>query len=359
MLGQLVQDVRGRGDGVGPEEEGQPTAVGSGDEPPGGGGVAGDVDVLARFELGRLDLVGGLEQLGGLAEVEAGLEGAEVGFQHQRLARVLLADPGEGRLDGAGVEPADQAEGEEVLGALGVPRLNPGLLGHLGGDRGHRDLVDGVGGQRAVGQRVGLVAGLGQVALLEGVDVDDDGGALGQRVDVGLEGSRVHGHQHVGRVARGRDVVVGDVDLKGRHPGQGAGRGPDLGRKVGKGGQVVPQQGRGGGEAVTGQLHAVAGVAGEPDDDAVEQVRGFRFGRGVGHRAPLRTDVAALSRRTRTRRCSISSVFARINTQAPDSVPELSLPPGPACDDARSGPGRPPRAAGIDRPQATVTDGSR
>jgi hypothetical protein len=37
-----------------------------------------------------------------------------------------------------------------------------------------------------------------------------------------------------GRVAGGEDVVVGDVDLEGRDPGQGAGRGPDLGREVGK-----------------------------------------------------------------------------------------------------------------------------
>ena len=210
------------------------------------------------------------------------------------LPAYFSLDPADGRLDGAGVEPADQAEGEEVLGALGVPGLDPGLLGHLGGDRGHRDLVDGVGGQRSVGQRTGLVAGLGQVPLLEGVDVDDDGGPLGQRIEIGLEGGGVHGHQHVGGVARGGDVVVGDVDLERRHPGQGPGRGPDLGREVGEGGQVVPEQGRGGGEAVAGQLHAVAGVAGEPDDDAVEQLGGLRVGRGVGHHAPLRADRAAL-----------------------------------------------------------------
>ena len=75
------------------------------------------------------------------------------------------------------------------------------------------------------------------------------------------------------------DVVVGDVDLEGRHPGQRAGRGPDLGREVGEGGQVVAEQGRRGGEAVAGELHAVARVAGEPDDDAVEQVGGLRVGR--------------------------------------------------------------------------------
>ena len=53
-------------------------------------------------------------------------------------------------------------------------------------------------------------------------------------------------------------------------PGQGALGGADLGREVGQRRQVVAE-GRGlGGEPVTGQLHAVAGVTGEPDDDAVE-----------------------------------------------------------------------------------------
>ncbi len=181
-----------------------------------------------------------------------------------------LGDPLDGRLDGAGVHPADEAEGEEVLGALGVTRLDPGLLADLLGDGGHGDLVDRVGGQRAVGQRVGLVAGLGQVPLLEGVAVDDQDGPLGHQVDVGLEGGRVHGHEHVGRVARGEDVVVRDVDLEGRHPVDRAGRGPDLGREVREGGQVVAQQGAAGREAVAGQLHAVAGVPGEAHDDLVQ-----------------------------------------------------------------------------------------
>ena len=34
--------------------------------------------------------------------------------------------------------------------------------------------------------------------------------------------------------------MVGDVDLEGRHAGQGAGRGPDLGREVGKVARSLP-----------------------------------------------------------------------------------------------------------------------
>ena len=53
-------------------------------------------------------------------------------------------------------------------------------------------------------------------------------------------------------------------------PGQRALRGPDLGGEVGQRRQVVAERGGLLGEPVPGQLHAVAGVAGEPDDDAVE-----------------------------------------------------------------------------------------
>ena len=134
-------------------------------------------------------------------------------------------------------------------------------------------LVDGVGVERPVGQRVGGVARLGQVALLEGVAVDDEHGPLGHQVDVGLERGGVHGHEHVGRVTRGEDVVVRDVDLEGGHPVDGAGRGPDLGREVGERGEVVAQEGAARGETVPRELHPVTGVAGEAHDDLVQLLR--------------------------------------------------------------------------------------
>ena len=76
-------------------------------------------------------------------------------------------------------------------------------------------------------------------------------------------------------------------DLEGRDAGQGAGRGADLGREVRQRGQVVAEQRAGAGEAVAGELHAVAGVAGEADDDPVELLRRAMRSRGVGHVDPL------------------------------------------------------------------------
>ena len=153
---ELVQDVRGRGDRVAAQEEREPGQAGRRDEAPGQGRVPGDLDVLAGLEAGRPHLVVGLEQLGRLAEVEAGPEGPRVGLGHLGLRAEALGDPFEGGLDRAGVEPADQPQGEEVLGALGVTGLDPGLLADLLGDGGHGDLVDGVGrrgSRRSAGSR--------------------------------------------------------------------------------------------------------------------------------------------------------------------------------------------------------------
>ena len=124
--------------------------------------------------------------------------------------------------------------------------------------------------QRAVLERVGRVADLRQVPRGELVGVDDQQAAAGQVGDVGLERGRVHHDQDVGGVARRHDVVVGEVQLEGADAGQGARRRADLGGEVGQRRQVVAEARRLAGEPVARQLHAVAGVAGEPDDDAVE-----------------------------------------------------------------------------------------
>ena len=119
-------------------------------------------------------------------------------------------------------------------------------------------------------QRVRGVAGLGEVAVVEVVGVHDDRRALGQVGEVRLERRGVHRDQHVGGVARGQDVVVGEVHLERRHAGQGALRRADLGGEVRQRHQVVAERGRLLGEPVSGQLHPVARVAGEPDDDPVD-----------------------------------------------------------------------------------------
>ena len=71
VLAQLVEDVGGRGDRVGAQEDRQPGLHARGDQAVGQRQVAGDVAVGAGGHRGRLDLVGDHERLGGLAEVPA------------------------------------------------------------------------------------------------------------------------------------------------------------------------------------------------------------------------------------------------------------------------------------------------
>ena len=117
------------------------------------------------------------------------------------------------------------------------------------------------------------VAGLLEVALVEGVLVDDQRAAGLEPAEIGAQRRRVHRHQHVGLIARRRDRVVRDVDLEARHAVHRAGRGTDLGGELGQCRQVVAVGRADGGEAVAGQLHAVTGVTGEAHDDPVEDRR--------------------------------------------------------------------------------------
>jgi hypothetical protein len=214
-----------------------------------------------------------VEQLGGLPEVEPGEEGGPVRPLHEGVLGEAFLDPLEGRLGRAGVEPRDEAEGEEVLRPVGVARLHTKRRDRLLGEARHRHLDQAVAGQAVVVERVGGVAGLGQVPFVERVDVDDQRAAPPELVEFGPQGGRVHGHQHVRRVTRCGDVVVGNGDLERRHAGDGARRRPDLGRELGQRRQVIAEKCAHGGEPIAGELHAVAGVAGEAQHHPVQFLR--------------------------------------------------------------------------------------
>ena len=211
-----------------------------------------------------------VEQLGGLTEVIPSLERGDVGVSNQLLVRELRVDPLEDRLHGPGVHPGDEPEREQVLGPLRVTRLHPEVLTRQLGEGGHRHRVHLVFREAVVLEGVGGIADLVEVSGRERVGVRNDRRTGGQIADVGHQGRRVHHHEQVGHVARGEDVEVGDVDLEARHTGDRACRSPDLGRVVGQGGQVVAKGGADVGEAVTDELHPVAGVAGESDHDPLE-----------------------------------------------------------------------------------------
>ncbi len=202
----------------------------------------------------------------------AGVEREDVRLGDVRLLGELLLEPVDGRLPVAAEEPEHQTEGPHVLGP---PRVL-GAEAELG-DRVQRELGDveiqqSVGIGAAVLERVRVVAGLLQVPLGEGAGVHHQQPPALELGEVHLQRRRVHRHQHVRRVAGGEDVVVGEVDLEAGDAVGGAGGRPDLRREVGEGREVVAHQGGRGGELVAGQLHAVAGVAGEADDDRVQHL---------------------------------------------------------------------------------------
>ncbi len=268
---QLLEDRARRRDRVGPEEEIEPGELRGRDQPVGERRVAGDLPVGAGRQLRRRDFVADSEVLGGLAVGVARLERGRVRLRDLGPLRELPLDELERPLGRPVVEPAHQPEREEVLRALGLARRDP--FDALQGAHRHRrepDLVDVEVVERPVLERVGVIAGLLQVALLERVGVDDQRPALRQVADVRLQRRRVHRDEDVRRVARREDVVVGEVELEARHARERAGGRADLGREVRERREVVSEQGGLAREAVSRELHPVARVTREADDHAVE-----------------------------------------------------------------------------------------
>ena len=222
------------------------------------------------------------EQLGRLAEVVTGVEGRDVRLEDLLPAAELALEPVERDVDGAVVHPRHEPEREHVLRALGLLLADTDALDRPHRDRRHRDAVDLVAVEGAVGRGIGLVAGLLQVALGEGVLVEDDRAAAGDGRQIRLQRRGVHRHEDVGVVTRRRDVARGELDLEGGDAVHGAGRGADLGREVRQGREVVTEDRGRVREAVAGQLHAVAGVPGEPDDDVVAFLDGLGHSSGSG-----------------------------------------------------------------------------
>src|SRR5205807_1250202 len=77
------------------------------------------------------------------------------------------------RVQRALVQPVNQAQGKEVLAAVGLARAQFHFLDGLPVERVNRYSKDAVTFQRAVLERAGLVTGFVQVAGAESVGIDD------------------------------------------------------------------------------------------------------------------------------------------------------------------------------------------
>ena len=204
-----------------------------------------------------------------VAVVVAGAEHFGVGLVHCGLLGKFLMEHLQRCLFGAVEQPAEQAEHEDVaafqngfyvhaaVGQRGLGHRRYGHFHHLSRDS---QLLDGV---------VGLEQRLLEPFGLEGVDVNDDYSALFEKLVALLQGGGIHGYQHVAFVAGGVHAVA-YAHLKSAHAAERPLRGAYLCGIVGEGRDGVAETGRNVSENVAGQLHAVAGVAGEPDGHLVE-----------------------------------------------------------------------------------------
>jgi hypothetical protein len=132
-------------------------------------------------------------------------------------------------------------------------------------------------------QRVLPVLGFAQIRLGECLAIDDQHPVRLQIFEVDLQRRRVHRHQYVAGIAGREDLAGGKMQLEAAHAGERARRGADLRGKIRQRAEIVAGERRFDRELRAGELHAVAGVAGETNDD--------RFQRLTGLRAPYRRRV--------------------------------------------------------------------
>ena len=138
-LGEFVEHVGGGRDRIRTEEQRPLGLLAGGDQTPGECCGAVDVGVGAGLQLGGADFVGVVEELCGFAVGVAGFEGGRVGGDDLFFAFELGLDPVQRGFGGAVVEPRDEAESEEVLGAVGIAGFHADGFAGFFGERCHRD----------------------------------------------------------------------------------------------------------------------------------------------------------------------------------------------------------------------------
>jgi hypothetical protein len=229
------------------------------------------------------------ERLGRKAEMESGAQSPQVGFGDRGVLFELAGNPLFGRLAVAVVQPVHQPQREEVLAAIGFLLRQPQARNGVACQPRHRDAMHLVlGNDIRILERIGRVVGFLDVRLVELVDVDDQHAAALQVADIRLQRRRIHRNQRVDFVAGGEDVAAGKVELKPADPRQRSRRCANFGRKIGQCTHVVAQERRNVGELVPHQLHPVAAVAAESNDDGIDRFKLLRGRRGSLRRQGFR-----------------------------------------------------------------------
>src|SRR5580692_3864962 len=272
--GEFVKNVGSRRDGIRAEEQRDSGLLRRGDKSEGERGIAADIAIDARRQLGWRNFVADLKRFGGFAETVAGLHRELIGGNQLRLVLEFIVEIAEGRLHGAVVEPVAHSESEEILAAVHALRVQADIFqrgaGELGELNGKKTIaIEGMIFERADGN-----LRLAQIAFSEVIGIDDEDAVGFQVRQVHFERGGIHGDQDVHAVSGSVHIARGEMDLEAADTGQSAGGGANLGRVVGKRGQVVAVQGDRIGELAASDLHAITRVTAEADD---RFVYGFSF----------------------------------------------------------------------------------
>ena len=185
--------------------------------------------------------------------------------------RELAFEELKSRRRGAVVHPREQAEREHVLRALGFLLRDLAVFQCLDRHRGERHSGDAVLGQACrlrAGCRCSRCAG--RRATVNSSALAMMSAPSGRSAMLALSAAGFIATSTFGASPGVMMSWSAKCSWNDETPGQRAGGCPDLGREVRQRRQVVAEGGGLGGEAVAGELHAVAGVAGEPDDHPVE-----------------------------------------------------------------------------------------
>src|SRR5439155_1369440 len=109
--------------------------------------------------------------------VFSAMPGPEIRLRDLGLLRELLLQPVRRRGALAAVHPQQQAQGPHVAAEVRLARAEAEGLHGIGRELGDVELEELVRRERVVVQRIGLIARLGEVALVERRGVHDDGAA--------------------------------------------------------------------------------------------------------------------------------------------------------------------------------------
>ena len=272
VLRELVQNVGRRSDGIAALKKFQAGFLRSGNEAERQGLVAAHAAVKSRFEMRRGNFIADLERFGGFAVGVAGFHGQLVGFDQERFLGKFVFDPVGGGLHGAVVQPVAHAKCEEIFAtANGLGVQAEMIEGHFGEalqfDGEEAELVE-----RMVFEGIGSHLRFAKIGFRESVGIDDKD-AVGLEVgEIHFEGGGVHGDENVNGIAGGIDFVGRKMQLVTADAGERARRSANFSGEIRERSDVVAVKRDGIGELAAGDLHAVAGISGEADHRAVNDL---------------------------------------------------------------------------------------